>query len=62
MKIIKDNKDDVVLIAETLLERETITAEEIDYLLEHRHLKRDEKPAPAVEAEVVPQEGENKGE
>ena len=43
-KFILDNKDDVVLIAETLLEHEQITAEEIDYLLEHRHLKRDEAP------------------
>ncbi len=43
-KIIKDNEKDVKLIAKTLLEHEQITAEEIDYLLEHRHLKKDEKP------------------
>ena len=43
-KYILDNKKDVILIAETLLEHEQITAEEIDYLLEHRHLKRDEAP------------------
>ena len=43
-KIIMENKEDVILIAETLLEHEQITAEEIDYLLEHRHLKRDEAP------------------
>ncbi len=43
-KIILDNKEDVILIANTLLEHEQITAEEIDYLLEHRHLKRDETP------------------
>ena len=42
LKIIAENKDDVILIAKTLLEHEQITAEEIDYLLEHRHLKRDE--------------------
>ncbi len=42
LKIIADNKEDVILIAKTLLEHEQITAEEIDYLLEHRHLKRDE--------------------
>ena len=35
------NKDDVILIAETLLENETITAEEINYLLEHRTLKKE---------------------
>ena len=59
--IILKYKDDVELIAQTLLEHEQITAEEIDYLLEHRHLKRDEKveePAPVGE----PEEGENKGE
>ena len=55
--IILQYKDDVELIAKTLLEHEQITAEEIDYLLEHRHLKRDE-----VKAEAQPQEGENKGE
>ena len=55
--IILENKDDVELIAQTLLEHEQITAEEIDYLLEHRHLKRDE-----VKVEVKPEEGENKGE
>ena len=43
-KLILDNKEDVILIAQTLLEHEQITAEEIDYLLEHRHLKRDETP------------------
>ena len=39
LKIIKENKDDVILIAETLLEKETITAEEIDVLLKNRTLK-----------------------
>lgn len=42
-KIILENKDDVELIAKTLLEYEQITAEEIDYLLEHRELKRNVK-------------------
>ena len=53
LKIIKDNKEDVILIAETLLEKETITAEEIDVLLKNRTLKpveekaeKKEKPAP----------------
>jgi cell division protease FtsH len=46
--IILEHKDDLILIANTLLEYEQITAEEIDYLLEHRHLKRDE-----VKEEVV---------
>ena len=61
LKIIKDNKDDVILIAETLLERETITAEEIDILLKERSLKsldEPKKPAKAEEKkeESVPQE------
>ena len=37
-EIILENKDDVILIAETLLERETITAEEIHELLKNRSL------------------------
>ena len=41
-QIILENKEDVILIANVLLEQEQITAEEIDYLLEHRHLKKDE--------------------
>ena len=57
LEIIAQHKDDVILIAETLLEHEQITAEEIDYLLEHRHLKRDEKPEVQPEPEtVVPEE------
>ena len=44
LRVIRENKEDVILIAETLLQHEQITAEEIDYLLEHRHLKRDERP------------------
>ena len=59
IKIITENKDDVILIAETLLEKETITAEEIDTLLKNRTLKpvevskekvkevkKEDKPAP----------------
>ena len=42
LQIIRDNKEDVELIAQTLLKYEQITAEEIDYLLEHRHLPREE--------------------
>ena len=70
LRIIKENKDDVELIAKTLLEHEQITAEEIDYLLEHRHLKRDEVAVEAKE-EVsekqpeetqIPESKEDKGE
>ena len=67
LKIIKKYKDDVELIAQTLLEHEQITAEEIDYLLEHRHLKKDEKKEEEKPVDGVPQEEvqpseENKGE
>ena len=44
LRVIKENKEDVILLAKTLIEHEQITAEEIDYLMENRHLKRDEKP------------------
>ena len=43
LRVIKENKEDVILLAKTLMEHEQITAEEIDYLMENRHLKRDEK-------------------
>jgi len=42
--IITTYKDEVTLIAETLLEKETITAEEIDSLLEKEPEKKEEKP------------------
>ena len=57
-RIILENKEDVILIAKTLLEHEQITAEEIDYLLVNRHLKRDEKPEP-VEPVSDKKEGVN---
>ena len=40
-KILKENKDLLKLIAETLLEEETITKEQIDYLVENGHLPND---------------------
>ena len=55
LKLIKKYKKEVELIAKTLIEHEQITAEEIDYLLENGHLKRDEKPVqtePAPEVKV----------
>ena len=65
-RIILENKEDVILLANTLIEHEQITEEEIDYLLEHRHLKRDEKPEDQVvttsPSENSLNEGENKGE
>ena len=46
LKIIKDNKKEVILIAETLLEKETITAEEIDELLKKGAKKEEKKAEP----------------
>jgi len=49
-EIIEKHREDLTLIAETLLEKETINAEEIEYLLEHRVLKKEEVvPTPVVE-------------
>ena len=66
LRIIKENKEDVELIAKTLLEHEQITAEEIDYLLEHRHLKRDEvkseEKADSIEPVQESNNPEEKGE
>lgn len=45
-KLLTEKKDQVILIAETLLEQETITAEEIDYLVANGHLP--EKPKRVV--------------
>ncbi len=42
-KIITENKDLLALIANTLLEEEIITKEQIDYLVEHGHLPKDEE-------------------
>ena len=40
--ILKKNKDLLKLIAETLLEYETLTKEQIDYLVEHGHMPIEE--------------------
>ena len=42
-KILSKNKDLLDLLANTLLEEETITKEQIDYLVEHGHLPEDTK-------------------
>ena len=42
-KLIKENKKLLKLLANTLLEEETITKEQIDYLVENGHLPKDEK-------------------
>ena len=63
LKLIKENKEDVILLAKTLIAHEQITAEEISYLMEHRHLKRDEPQQPAEAPEEKPSgEDTDKGE
>ena len=42
-KIISENKNLLDLIANTLLEEETITKEQIDYLVEHGHLPKEDE-------------------
>ncbi|MBQ8892428.1 MAG: ATP-dependent zinc metalloprotease FtsH [Bacilli bacterium] len=42
-RILKENADLVKLIAEALLERETLTKEQIDYLVEHKELPVEEE-------------------
>ena len=53
-KIISENKDLLKLIAETLIEEETITKEEIDYLVEHKHLPKYEQPKEETTTEEQP--------
>ncbi len=62
VEIISKYKDEVTLIAETLLENETITAEQIDYLLKNKKLPDDETSKPVdVVSEQAPNE-ESKAE
>ena len=55
IRVIKENKEDVILLAKTLIEHEQITGEEIDYLMEHRHLKRDEKKVEVPPDATIPE-------
>ena len=51
-KILKENEDLVKLIAETLLEYETLTKEQIEYLVKNGHMPEDEKEVEIEDAEV----------
>jgi len=53
LRLIKKYKAEVELIAQTLIEHEQITAEEIDYLLENGHLKRDEVKQEVIDIEPI---------
>ncbi len=58
IEVLNAHRDDVILIAETLLAQETITSEEIAYLLEHRKL-----PSVIAENETTSESNEgDKGE
>lgn len=65
--ILTKYKDDVILMAETLITKETLTAEEIKYLLENRHLPEEkefaqvEEDKPEVTESVDKTEKETKG-
>lgn len=65
--ILNKYKDDVILMAETLITKETLTAEEIKYLLENRHLPEEkvsdqvEEDKPEVTASVDKTEEGTKG-
>ena len=56
---IKENKDILILIAETLLKYETITAEEIDYLIEHGSLDEYKAQQERNAMNVVEEENNN---
>ena len=51
-KIITENKKLLKLIADVLLEEETITKEQIDYLVEHGHLPKEEIKENKADTEV----------
>ncbi len=51
-EILKDNEDLVKLIAETLLEYETLTKEQIEYLVAHGRMPEDEKEIQEEEKEL----------
>ena len=48
-KILSENRDLLDLIANTLLEYETITKEQIDYLVEHGHMPEEDKKEEQVD-------------
>lgn len=57
-KVLLEHKDDVILIANTLLENETITAEEIDVLLKERKLPPKVKVTQVVNNDEVNDENQ----
>ena len=60
-KIIKDNRDLLDLIANTLITKETLTKEEIDYLVEHKCLPPEEEEPTLEELRNIAKELKIKG-
>ena len=63
-KVLLEHKDQVILVAERLLDKETITAEEIAYLCEHGSLP-DDKPVTVTETkteDTKPEDGDKPSE
>ena len=61
-KILNENKDLLKLIAETLLEEETITKEQIDYLVDHGHLPKEQNEEENTATEETKKKETNKKE
>ena len=57
-KILKENEDLVKLIAETLLEYETLTKEQIEYLVKNGHMPEEEKDVDDEKEDVLVEEKE----
>ena len=60
-KIIKENKELLDLIANTLIEKETLTKEEIDYLVEHKCLPYENADIDLEELKNIAKENKIKG-
>ena len=60
-KIIKENRDLLDLIANTLISKETLTKEEIDYLVEHKCLPPEEEEPTLEELKNIAKELKIKG-
>ena len=60
-KVLRDNMKLVTLIAETLVKYETLTKEQIDYLVEHGKMKEDEVSMTLTELKAIAKEKGVKG-